>query len=84
MICHLFLILYFFFSETCKIDKGAAMTIILQETGIGQIGRCENEDLLLISTSNNCLLFHEKLGKTKHNKIDLPLVNIIINYENTT
>ncbi|CAH2009067.1 unnamed protein product [Acanthoscelides obtectus] len=56
-----------------KNDKGAAMTLILQESGIGGIGRCPHEELLVAANSNNRVLFHKKLGKTKDRKIAFPL-----------
>lgn len=63
------------FSEICKVDKGAAMTLILQEAGVGQAGRCLREELLLVSTLNNRVLFQQKLGQSNTKKIELPLVN---------
>lgn len=78
-------------NEVCKTDKGAAMTLILQEAGVGQAGRCAYEELVLVSTPNNRVLFHQKLGRTNVRKIDLPLeilvdnsaVNILHNLKDT-
>ncbi|KAF2879036.1 hypothetical protein ILUMI_27130 [Ignelater luminosus] len=78
-------------NEICKVDKGAAMTIILQEAGVGQAGRCLHEELLLVSTLNNRVLFHQKLGRSNTRKIELPLeilvdnsaVNILHNLKDT-
>ncbi|KAF5289363.1 hypothetical protein FQR65_LT11874 [Abscondita terminalis] len=66
-------------ADTCKTDKGAAMTIILQEAGVGQKGRCLYEELLLVATKNNRVLLHQKLGTSKKSKIELPLEMVMEN-----
>lgn len=63
-----------FFSLTTNTDKGAAMTIILQESNIGHIGRCPEEEYLVAINSNNRILFHKKLGKYTEKKLAFPLV----------
>ncbi|KAK5643696.1 hypothetical protein RI129_007541 [Pyrocoelia pectoralis] len=78
-------------NEVCKSDKGAAMTLLLQETGLGQRGRCSFEELLMVSTPSNRVLLHQKLGTSKKAKIELPLeilmdnssVNIYHNLKDT-
>lgn len=50
------------------------MTVILQESSIGHIGRCPEEEYLLAVNSDSRVLFHKKLGKHKE-KIVLPLVS---------
>lgn len=63
-----------YFSATANLDKGAAMTLILQEASIGHIGRCPQEEYLLALNLNNRILFHKKLGTYKEKKIAFPLV----------
>lgn len=63
-----------YFSVTTNHDKGAAMTLILQESSIGHIGRCPQEEYLLAVNSYNRILFHKKLGVHKEKKIAFPLV----------
>ncbi|KAB0799072.1 hypothetical protein PPYR_06952 [Photinus pyralis] len=78
-------------NETCNTDKGAAMTLILQEAGLGQRGRCSFEEVLMVATPNNRVLLHQKLGTSKKAKIELPLeilmdnasVNIYHNLKDT-
>lgn len=63
-------------SEFVKIDKGTAMTLIFQEVGIGYIGRCPHEEVLIATDSQSRILFHKKLGRSKEKRIEFPLVSI--------
>lgn len=63
----------FCFSSLSKTDKGAAMTIILQESNY--IGHWPEEEYLLAVNSNNRILFHKKLGYYKEKNIVFPLVS---------
>ncbi|KAK4886817.1 hypothetical protein RN001_003088 [Aquatica leii] len=65
--------------DICKADKGAAMTLVLQEAGVGQKGRCLYEELLLVATTNYRVLLHQKLGVSKKRKIEVPLEMIMDN-----
>ncbi|KAF5302900.1 hypothetical protein FQA39_LY02080 [Lamprigera yunnana] len=67
------------YNEICRKDPATAMTLILQEAGIGQTGRCAYEELLLVATQNNRVLLHQQLGTSKKGKIELPLEMIMDN-----
>lgn len=55
------------------------MTLILQESNIGHIGRCLEEEYLVAIDSNNRILFHKKLGRYKEKKLTFPLVRKLLN-----
>lgn len=57
-------------------DKGAAMTLIFQEAGLGQIGRNPKEEVIIAANTNGRVLFHKKVGQSRDRKIDFPLVII--------
>lgn len=54
------------------------MTLIFQEAGIGHIGRCPHEEVLVAINSHNRLLFHKKLGVSKERKITFSLVSVYL------
>ncbi|XP_023012406.2 eukaryotic translation initiation factor 2B subunit epsilon isoform X1 [Leptinotarsa decemlineata] len=60
-------------SETTKNDKYAAMTLVLQEAGVGYIGRCPEEEMLVLVDPDKRILFHKKLGKIREKNIKFPL-----------
>ncbi|CAH0560261.1 unnamed protein product [Brassicogethes aeneus] len=60
-------------NKITKIDKGAAMTLIFQESGLGHISRCPKEEVLMATNSSGRVLFHKKLGTTRERKIEFPL-----------
>ncbi|KAG5897934.1 hypothetical protein JTB14_014048 [Gonioctena quinquepunctata] len=60
-------------SDITKNDKFAAMTLVLQESGIGYIGRSPDEEILIATDSQKRILFHKNLGKTRERKIEFPL-----------
>ncbi|XP_008192840.1 translation initiation factor eIF2B subunit epsilon isoform X2 [Tribolium castaneum] len=60
-------------NEVANKDKGAAMTVIYQEAGIGQMGRDLNEEVVVAVNNNNRVLFHRKLGQSRDRKIEFPL-----------
>ena len=62
-------------SEIANKDKGAAMTLIFQESGIGQMGRDPNEEAVVAVNSSNRILFHRKMGQSRERKIEFPLVS---------
>lgn len=78
-------------SETVKNDKYAAMTIILQESGIGHIGRHTDEDVLLATDCQDRILVFKKLDKSETRKIEFPIdiflenptVNLLHNLKDT-
>ncbi|CAH1159671.1 unnamed protein product [Phaedon cochleariae] len=67
--------------ETTKFDKYASMTMILQEAGIGHIGRCPEEEIIIATNEQNRILFHKKMGKTKERKLEFPLDIFLENSE---
>ncbi|KRT81753.1 hypothetical protein AMK59_5175 [Oryctes borbonicus] len=54
-------------------DKGTAMTLIYQEAGVGQYGRCPREEIVVASNSENRILFHKKINHGHDRKINFPL-----------
>lgn len=72
--CNLIFVFVLSLSLTASHDKGAAMTLILQEASPGHIARCRQEEYLLAVNSNNRILFHKKLATYKEKKIAFPLV----------
>ncbi|KAJ3658200.1 hypothetical protein Zmor_009954 [Zophobas morio] len=60
-------------NEIANKDKGAAMTLIFQESGIGQMGRDPNEEAVVAVNSSNRILFHRKMGQSRERKIEFPL-----------
>lgn len=50
------------------------MTLIYQESGIGSLGRCLKEEVVIASNKYKRILFHKKLGCSKARRIDFPLV----------
>ncbi|XP_057659879.1 translation initiation factor eIF-2B subunit epsilon [Diorhabda carinulata] len=77
--------------ETVKKDKYAAMTIILQEFGIGHIGWQSSEDILLATDCHNRILLFKQLGKSHTRKVEFPIeiflenstVNLLHNLKDT-
>ncbi|KAK9738530.1 eIF4-gamma/eIF5/eIF2-epsilon [Popillia japonica] len=59
--------------ESSAKDKGTAMTLIYQEAGVGQYGRCPREEIVLASNSDNRVLFHKKINYNNERKINFPL-----------
>lgn len=53
------------------------MTLIYQEAGVGQYGRCPREEIVLASNSDNRVLFHKKINYNNERKINFPLVYIL-------
>nr|CAI5869040.1 unnamed protein product [Callosobruchus analis] len=66
-------------NNTTKSDKGAAMTLILQESGTKSIGRCPNEELLVATNSHSKVLFYRKAGRGKDEKLKFPLEILLDN-----
>ncbi|XP_066154666.1 translation initiation factor eIF2B subunit epsilon [Euwallacea fornicatus] len=60
-------------SETCQADKGAAMTLVFQESGLGHKSLCPQDEVIIVVNSKNRVLFHKKTYKTAGKKIDFPL-----------
>lgn len=67
-------------SDVTKADKGAAMTLIFQESGIGHQARCKKEEVLIATNSKGRVLYHKKLGTYKERKIDFPLEIFLENH----
>ncbi|KAL1509543.1 hypothetical protein ABEB36_004258 [Hypothenemus hampei] len=59
--------------ETCQVDKGAAMTVLFQESGLGHMSLCPEDEALVAVNSNNRVLFHKKTYKSSQKKVDFPL-----------
>lgn len=58
--------------RNCRLDKGAAMTIVLKQTSPGQ--RTGNEVLVAIDADSQRLLFHQRLSAVhKERSFELPL-----------
>lgn len=62
-------------SVIAKADKGAAMTLVYQEAGVGQNGHKYSDEVVIASNEKNRILFHKKLGHTSDRKINFPLVS---------
>lgn len=62
------------FSDICQTDKGAAMTVIYQECGLGHRSLCPQDETLIAVNGKNRVLFHKKTRKTSEKKVDFPLV----------
>ncbi|CAG9838374.1 unnamed protein product [Diabrotica balteata] len=60
-------------SEIVKADKYTAMTVILQEAGIGHIGRNSLEDILLATDIHNRVLFYKRHSKSRERKLNFPV-----------
>ncbi|XP_068906213.1 translation initiation factor eIF2B subunit epsilon isoform X2 [Tenebrio molitor] len=60
-------------NEVTNKDKGAAMTLVFQEAGIGQMGRDPTEEVVVAVNNNRRVLFHRKLGQSRERKIEFPL-----------
>nr|CAH7737641.1 unnamed protein product [Callosobruchus chinensis] len=60
-------------NNTTKSDKGAAMTLILQESGNRGIGRHPHEELLVATNPHSKVLFYKKLGSGEDKKLEFPL-----------
>lgn len=69
------LINYVGFSAYTKLDKGAVMTLVYQQAGVGQNAHKYSDEVVIASNSNNRILFHKKLGHSGDRKINFPLVN---------
>ncbi|RZB40661.1 translation initiation factor eIF-2B subunit epsilon [Asbolus verrucosus] len=64
-------------SDVATKDKGAAMTLIFQEAGIGQIGRDSREEVVIAVNNNKRVLYHKKLGQSRDRKITFPLDDFV-------
>ncbi|KAL3266919.1 hypothetical protein HHI36_011069 [Cryptolaemus montrouzieri] len=67
--------------KTVSNDKGAAITLIYQEAGIGQIGRCPKDEVVVATDSKDRILFHKKIGLSREKKVDFPLEIFLENSE---
>lgn len=66
------------FSELFQVDKGAAMTLIYQESSIGHMALCPQDETVIAYNSKNRVLFHKKTQKTMEKRVTFPLVYIKI------
>lgn len=61
-------------NEIANKDKGTAMTILCQESGLGQYNRCPREELVIAANTNTSrLLFYKKIGLAMERKLEFPL-----------
>lgn len=71
---------YFSFRRVCKLDKGAAMTVVFKKTSPGH--RTGNEVVVATDRDTNRLLFHQRLsGQHKERQFELPLEIFLVNSE---
>ncbi|XP_076256049.1 eukaryotic translation initiation factor 2B subunit epsilon isoform X2 [Rhynchophorus ferrugineus] len=66
-------------SEVFQLDKGAAMTLIYQESSIGHMALCPQDETIIAYNSKNRVLFHKKTQKTKEKRVTFPLEIFIEN-----
>lgn len=59
-----------FLRDTANKDKGAAMTLIFQEAGLGQLGNDPSGEVTVALNNQNRILFHRK---TQQRKVEFPL-----------
>lgn len=65
-------------SAHTKLDKGAVMTLVYQQAGVGQNTHKYSDEVVIASNANNRVLFHKKLGHSSDRKINFPLVRYFI------
>lgn len=66
--------------RVCKLDKGAAMTVVFKKTSPGH--RTGNEVIIATDKDTNRLLFHQRLNpQQKERNFELPLEIFLVNSE---